>query len=217
MKEFVKRSFNFEIRADEQDGVGILTGRPIVYEQRTDLGLFDEMIARGALDGADLRDVRFLVNHDQKMIPLARSRRNNGNSTMQLTPDYEGLLINKVELDTVNNMTARALFSAVKRGDLSGMSFMFTIDGEKWEGLESDHPTRIITKIGAVYEVSACTFPAYDQTEINARSKEALDSARAALEKARQQRAKSVDTDSSDTALAFAKAIFDFKMKFGGF
>ena len=194
--KFVRRSFSFDVRAEENgSGERILTGRPIVYNQRTDLGYYDEIIESGALNETDLRDVRFLVNHDTKMIPLARSRRNNGNSTMKLTPDFEGLNIDFVKLDVENNSTARALFSAVKRGDLSGMSFMFSIDKEQWDDLESDHPTRRILKIGSVVEISACTFPAYDSTEINARSKEELDSARSVLEKARQQRGKSVDTD----------------------
>lgn len=194
--KFVRRSFSFDVRAEENgSGERILTGRPIVYNSRTDLGYYDEIIESGALNETDLRDVRFLVNHDTKMIPLARSRRNNGNSTMKLTPDFEGLNIDFVKLDVENNSTARALFSAVKRGDLSGMSFMFSIDKEQWDDLESDHPTRRILKIGSVVEISACTFPAYDSTEINARSKEELDSARSVLEKARQQRDKSVDTD----------------------
>ena len=194
--KFVRRSFSFDVRAEENDsGERILTGRPIVYNSRTDLGYYDEIIESGALNETDLRDVRFLVNHDTKMIPLARSRRNNGNSTMKLTPDFEGLNIDFVKLDVENNSTARALFSAVKRGDLSGMSFMFSIDKEQWDDPESDHPTRRILKIGSVVEISACTFPAYDSTEINARSKEELDSARSVLEKARQQRGKSVDTD----------------------
>lgn len=194
--KFVRRSFSFDVRAEENgSGERILTGRPIVYNSRTDLDYYDEIIESGALNETDLRDVRFLVNHDTKMIPLARSRRNNGNSTMKLTPDFEGLNIDFVKLDVENNSTARALFSAVKRGDLSGMSFMFSIDKEQWDDLESDHPTRRILKIGSVVEISACTFPAYDSTEINARSKEELDSARSVLEKARQQRGKSVDTD----------------------
>ena len=196
-KDLEKRIYNFEIRADQGDGETILTGRPIVYEQKTDLGWFDEVIERGALDGTNLQDVRFLVNHDTSMIPLARSRRNNGNSTMKLSVDYEGLKIDFVKLDTENNATARELVSAVKRGDITGMSFMFSVDSDEWDDIESEHPVRRIKSIGTVVELSACTFPAYDQTsiEINARSKAALDSARSALESARQQKAKSVDTD----------------------
>lgn len=194
--ELERRSYNFEIRAEESDGTSIITGRPIVYNSKTDLGWFDEVIELGALDGADLTDVRFLVNHDISKIPLARSRRNNGNSTMQFSVDQQGLLLDWVKLDVENNSEARALYSAVQRGDISGMSFMFSIDQERWEDLESDHPTRHIEKIGSVVEVSAVTFPAYDTTTIDARSKEALENARSAVETARQQNAKSLESDS---------------------
>lgn len=209
--ELERRSYNFEVRAEENEHGHIITGRPIVYNQRTNLGFFDEVIESGALNGADLTDVRFLVNHDTRKIPLARSRRNNGNSTMQLSVDEFGLNLERVNLDTENNTEARALYSAVQRGDISGMSFMFSIDGEEWEDLETEHPTRHIKKIGSVVEVSAVTFPAYESTEISARSKEALDNARSALESARQQNARSVDTD-----LELEKAKFIFKSKLGG-
>lgn len=195
-KPLEQRAYNFEVRAEETERGHIITGRPIVYNSKTDLGWFDEIIEAGALNNTDLTDVRFLVNHDVSRIPLARSRRNNGNSTMQLTTDNLGLAIT-VTLDTENNAEARALYSAVQRGDISGMSFMFGIRGEEWDNLDSDHPTRRITDISTVVEVSAVTFPAYDSTEISARSKAALDSARQAVETARQQRAQSVDTDST--------------------
>lgn len=194
-KELERRSYNFEVRAEEKDGVKIITGRPVVYNSRTNIGLFDEVIDMGALDGADLTDVRFLINHNTSMIPVARSRRNNGNSTMQLSADQQGLNIDWVKLDTENNSDSRSLYSAVQRGDITGMSFMFSVDDEEWVDLESDHPTRHIRKIGSVVEVSAVTFPAYDATEINARCREALDNARSALESARAQRAGSLESD----------------------
>ena len=192
MADLEKRTFLFDIRAEENDSGNILTGRPIVYNSRTDLGWFDEVIDSGALDKTDLTDVRFLVNHDTSKIPLARSRRNNGNSTMHLTVDEFGMGI-RVSLDTENNADARALYSAVQRGDISGMSFMFGVRGEQWDDLDSDHPFRHITDISTVVEVSAVTFPAYDATSISARSKEALDNARSALERARQQAAKPLE------------------------
>lgn len=188
-KPLEQRSYSFEIRAEEENERGSrITGRPIVYEQKTDLGYFDEIISAGALNKTDLTDVRFLVNHDTSRIPLARSRRNNGNSTMLLSTDEAGLFI-EVWLDTANNADARALYSAVSRGDITGMSFMFAVREDEWSGLETEHPTRRINDISTVVEVSAVTFPAYESTQINARSKEALDSARAALEKARENRA----------------------------
>ena len=192
-KELLKRSYSFEVRAEENEKGHIITGRPIVYNSRTDMGYFDEIIDPGALNNTDLTDVRFLVNHDTNKIPLARSRRNNGNSTMQLTVDNEGMGI-WVTLDTENNAEARALYSAVQRGDISGMSFMFGVTGETWDDLDTDHPTRHITDISFVLEVSAVTFPAYEATDINARDKAALDSARSALDRARQSQGNALDS-----------------------
>lgn len=192
--ELERRSYSFDVRAQTGEHGTIITGRPIVYNSKTNLGFYDEVIESGALDSTNLNDVRFLINHDTSRIPLARSRRNNGKSTMQFTVDPMGLNLDWVMLDVENNSEARALYSAVERGDISGMSFMFSVDDEEWENLESDHPTRHIRKIGSVVEVSAVTFPAYESTEIQARSRAALENARSALENARQQNAKPLDS-----------------------
>lgn len=209
------RSFMCEVRAEEpteEENGSVITGRPIVFNSKTDLGYYDEIIEAGALDGTDLTDVRFLVNHDISRIPLARSRRNNGNSTMQLSVDSEGMVI-RVLLDTENNSEARSLYSAVQRGDISGMSFMFGISEEDWENLDSEHPTRRIKSISTVVEVSAVTFPAYDSTSINARSSaDALERARQAVETAKQTR--SNEPDQSGLDLELEKAKFEFKSKF---
>lgn len=192
-KPLERRQYNFEVRAERTPAGNVITGRPIVYGQKTDLGEFEEIIEAGALDGADLTDVRFLVNHNLSMIPLARSRKNTKNSTMQLSVDNEGMLI-RVLLDTENNSDARSLYSAVERGDISGMSFMFGIRKERWEGLDTDCPIRHIEKISTVVEVSAVTLPAYESTEINARDKAALENARTAVDTARRSQQKAVDT-----------------------
>ncbi len=202
-KELEKRSYQCEVRAEGEEG-NIIIGRPIVYGSRTDLGYFDEVIEPGALDKTDLRDVRFLVNHDTSRIPLARSRRNNGNSTMLLTVDEQGMGI-RVQLDTENNSEARALYSAVQRGDISGMSFMFGVSDEEWVDAESEHPLRRIKEISSVVEVSAVTFPAYEATEIYTRCKEALDNARSALDNARQQKEKELDSSNNETELLLLK------------
>lgn len=181
------RAFNFDVRAEENEEHGsFLTGQPIVYDERTDLGWYDEIIDNGALTDTDLKDVRFLVNHNTDMIPLARSRNNNVNSTMQMEViDGRGMSI-RVDLDTENNSEAKSLYSAVGRGDISGMSFMFSVDEDRWEDVDSDHPTRHITKISKVYEVSAVTFPAYEATSIQQRGlADALESAKASLESVR--------------------------------
>lgn len=192
MKELEIRAFDFEVRAENNEEHGhYLAGRPIVYDSRTDLGWYDEIIENGALADTDLRDVRFLVNHNTDMIPLARSRNNNANSTMQLAVvDGEGMDI-RVDLDVENNADARALYSAVERGDISGMSFMFSTESDAWDDVDTEHPTRRISAIRKVFEVSAVTFPAYEQTSIAVRGLSgALDSAKESLESAKAERAK---------------------------
>ena len=186
-----KRAYMCDVntRTDEIHG-NVLEGVPIVYEAATDIGgMWKEIIDRGALDQADLKDVRFLVNHDVDSIPLARSRNNNENSTMQMTVEPDGLHV-RVDLDVEGNPRAKELYSAVKRQDVSGMSFMFSVKSDKWDDLDSDYPTRHITALDKVFEVSAVTFPAYEQTSINARSvetgKASLESAKIALENARK-------------------------------
>ena len=196
------RAFSFEIRAEQNEEHGtFITGTPIVFDQDTDMGWYQERIDHQALAGADLKDVRFLVGHNTSMIPLARSRNNNENSTMQMSVNDAGMDI-RVDLDTENNAEAKALYSAVQRGDMSGMSFMFAVDvdKDKWEDLDTDYPKRTIMSIRKVYEVSAVAFPAYEGTSIQAASEDAaLDSARASLESAKQklaeERAQAADTE----------------------
>lgn len=192
-KELETRTYSVQLESREEGDNGIITGRPIVYNSRTNLGWFDEVIESGALDQADLTDVRLCLNHDTSYV-YARSRRNNPNSTMQLQPNEYGLDIT-ARLAIRESPKAQDYYTAVQREDIDKMSFMFSVDGEEWTELESDHPTRHITKIGSVVEVSAVTFPAYESTEITARSKEALESARSALESARQLNAKSLESD----------------------
>jgi HK97 family phage prohead protease len=196
MKKHEIRSYDFDVRAKEDEEHGTyLEGQPIVYNSRTDLGLYDEIIEVGALKNTNLKDVRFLVNHDFNMIPLARSRNNTKNSTMQMTVNDEGMSI-RVNLDVEGNAKAKELYSAVKRGDISGMSFAFYIDKEEWEDLKTEHPTRRIKSISEIFEVSAVTFPAYEETNISARNdKMVLESAKDVLESARR----SMDIDNADS------------------
>lgn len=181
------RAFEFEVRAEQDEEHGKhLSGQPIVYNERTDLGWYDEIIEDGALADTDLRDVRFLINHNTDMIPLARSRNNNANSTMQMEVVPGAGMSIRVNLDTENNAEAKSLYSAVERGDITGMSFMFAVDKDSWEDIDTDHPLRRINSIRKVFEVSAVTFPAYEATSIQARGlSDALESARASLESAK--------------------------------
>lgn len=189
MSDKFYRDFKCEVRAasDEEHG-DYITGQPIVFGDFYDVGgYYRETIDEGALDSTDLKDVRFLVNHNFSMIPLARSRNNNANSTMQLEKVQGGLNI-RANLDTENNGTAKELYSAVSRGDISGMSFAFLVDKESWTDLDTDYPTRHIESISSVFEVSAVTSPAYEATSIEARSDvEALENAKAKLESERRK------------------------------
>ena len=163
------RNLTFEVRAEDNKEHGKhLTGLAIVYGQVIQFGWRREVVDEGAVDDkTDLTDVRFLIGHNTSMVPLARSRNNNENSTMQLKRVKEGLEI-RVDLDTENNQDARTLYSAVQRGDITGMSFMFTVDKSIWEEEDSDNPLRRISHIDKVFEVSAVAFPAYDETSLQA-------------------------------------------------
>lgn len=189
---FLQRGFTAQFRAagaDEENTGHIVEGLAAVYEQETVIrdifGEFVEVIRSGAFNETDFDDVRFLVNHDMNGIALARSRRNNKSdkpNTMRLFVDENGVNI-KADLDTVNNEQARALYSAISRGDMDGMSFCFFVseDNQRWskkDGVER----REILKVDKVIEVSAVNFPAYAGTNIDSRS---LESDRRALENAR--------------------------------
>lgn len=192
---------------------GIIEGYPIVFNERTAIGdYFFEEIDPHALDEADLSDVKFMVNHDDGMIPLARHRRGK-RSTMDIAIDDRGMRI-ETTLDIENNSTARELCSAVQRGDIEDMSFAFGImvSGEEWRDLDKDMPTRRITKISRVCEVSAVNDGAYPQTSINARSRASLDNDKIALDNAK---AAALDNEQrrhadSQEALNFAKEKFLF-------
>lgn len=190
-RELITRLFQSiptaERRSEGEEEIGVIRGIPIVFNSRTDLGWFDEEIDPHALDGADLSDVRLCLNHDTSYV-YARSRRNNPRSTMRFDIQPDGM---HIEADLAIGQSPRAadMYSAVEREDMTGMSFMFSVDEDEWEGLDTDHPFRRIKKISSVVEVSCVTFPAYEATsiEIDARCKEALENARLSLESERQQ------------------------------
>ena len=191
MNEREVRFIPAEIRAEETEDRGsLLTGYPIVFEQEIDMGEWREVIDAGAMgDGSVLRDVALLVNHVWDMIPLARSRRNNDNSTMKLTPDQVGVFM-RAMVDRINNPKAKEAYSAVNRGDISGMSFAFITNEERWEDLDTEKPLRRIMSFKQIFEVSLVTRPAYPGTSVQVASEgDALESVRASLESARKQQA----------------------------
>lgn len=157
-----------EVRAEQPAAEGeklILKGTAIVYDKPTTIndpfGGYTEIIKRGALDGADLTDTRLLYNHDMSKVPLARTPK-----TMQLIHGAAGL---EMVAELPDTEEARSVHTAVKRGDLSGMSFGFKVPvgGDEYDPQTN---TRTINKIEKVYELSICPFPAYPQTSVEARA-----------------------------------------------
>lgn len=179
----VKRCYALTDARVSEEG-NTIEGHAAVYGQTTNIGgWFYEIIAPGAFERSDITDVALFLNHNTDALPMARARKSIPNSSMRVTPDERGLFTSAT-LDTENNVDARALVSAIKREDVTGMSYAFIVEDEEWQGLDTDMPTRTIRSVAKVFEVSAVTYPAYEGTDINARS-DSLESDRAALERAR--------------------------------
>jgi len=178
------RAFSMPDLAADDTGHTV-EGHAAVFGQTYNMyGCWNETIARGAFDNTDFSDVLFSINHDLSKIPLARSRNNNANSTLQLQVDNQGLNT-RASLDTETNMDAKALYGSIQRGDMNGMSYIFSVRKDEWTGLDTDMPSRTITDIAKVFEVSAVSMPANPGTDIIARSQSALESAEKVLENAR--------------------------------
>lgn len=169
------RNYNAKsIRADETAGGKIIEGHAVVFDSPALIGgQFYEVIERGAFKGCDLADVALLVNHDNGSLPLARTT----SGTLSLSIDDVGLKI-RAQLDVDNSTSAKDLFSAIKRRDIDGMSFAFIVADDEWQNLNDKVPTRIIKRFEKIFEVSACTRPAYSSTDIQARAQAILAEAR---------------------------------------
>lgn len=162
----MKETRHIEIRAEQTESKEmIITGTPIVFNTPTTIndpmGQYTEIIKRNALDGVDLTDTRLLVNHDYNKIPLAKTPK-----TMELWTDDKGLQMRAILPDTEE---ARSVYTAVKRGDMTGMSFSFTTDGDG-SHYDVEKRTRTISRINKLYECSIVNFPAYQTTSVEARS-----------------------------------------------
>jgi len=149
-----------ELRAaeDADSDNMILEGYAANFDTTTDLGFFQERIARGAFDNVLQDDVRYLLNHDG--MPLARTT----NGTLELRVDEKGLYTRAILNDT---QLGRDTYKAVKRGDISQMSFAFVIDEQE---VDTEANLRTVTKVKRLYDVSAVTYPAYPTTTLQARS-----------------------------------------------
>lgn len=157
---------NFQTR-ELEDGTPIIEGYFAVFGDVYQIGPgMSESIAPGAFTEAlDEDDVRALINHDTTLV-LGR----NTAGTLALTQDEHGLF-GTVQINP-NDRSAMDCYARVQRGDVSGCSFGFEIAAEDTDISDDGSVHWTITKVKPLYEVSCCTFPAYPETNIEARSKE---------------------------------------------
>lgn len=162
------RSMQTELktRAEPESQYMYIEGYFAVFNRETELwpGAYEE-IASGAFDKTLNNDIRALINHDTTLV-LGRNKA----GTLELKTDSYGLWgrikINPNDTDAVN------LYERVKRGDVNQCSFGFNIVSEKTEWRDDGTVKWIITEID-LHEVSVCTFPAYEDTGVQARKAEA--------------------------------------------
>jgi HK97 family phage prohead protease len=162
----MKENRFFEIRAAESaSGTMTLTGRAVVFDTpaliHDPLGDYNEIIRSGALAGADMSDVHLFYGHDLTTVPLARVPK-----TMQLSISPAGL---DITAQLPNTAAAQEVYQAVKRGDLSGMSFAFTVPAGG-DTYDPETNTRTISRIDKILEISVVPYPAYQTTSVEARS-----------------------------------------------
>lgn len=153
-----------EVRAleNESEKEMVIEGYAVVFNQVTDLGWCKEIIDRNAFNGADMKDCVLKYNHNDSFLILARTR----NKSLELSIDDHGLKIKAKLIDTTNN---RDVYKMIKEGLLDKMSFAFTVAERKCD-YETD--TRTVLRISKLYDVSVVDVPAYDTTEVYARSME---------------------------------------------
>jgi Escherichia/Staphylococcus phage prohead protease len=150
-----------EFRATNTGGTGKITGYAAVFNSRTQIGDFIEIIAPGAFAKvlATKPDVRMLRNHNSDLL-LGRTT----NGTLTLWEDQKGLCFMCLLPDT---REAEDTFALIERGDMTGCSFGFSIapGGETWTK-EGGIAVRTITEVGELYDASVVTFPAYESATV---------------------------------------------------
>ncbi|MCG7507070.1 HK97 family phage prohead protease [Mesorhizobium retamae] len=202
MTDFEKRGgvHGVETRAD--DGKKTLIGYAAVFNSDTTIGdYFIERIAPTAFDKAIKGDVRALVDHDTGRV-IGRTK----SGTLRLAVDERGL---RVEIDVPDTADGRDLWTLVERGDISGMSFGFRVTKQEWDET-GDLPKRTVLEV-ELYEVSACAFPAYDDTELGMRDLNSARQEAEALAAERDKRAK--DAAAAARRVAEKRATMEQKIR----
>lgn len=153
---------NLELRQEGEDNIVVGYGS-VFNTLSNELGGFREIIAEGAFDGRLNDDVRFLINHDG--LPLARTT----NGTLKLTTDERGL---KYEAQVANTSLGRDLIELMKNGTVNQSSFAFVVEDDSWEVRDGIN-IRTVNKVSRLYDVSAVTYPAFEEASVALRSMEA--------------------------------------------
>jgi uncharacterized protein len=151
------RAFEFETNEMTIEGKAVAFDSPTLMAE-IDGVQFYEVIDRNAFANTKMDDVVLVIDHKGK--PAAKTR----NGTLELNKTDSGLFI---RADLSKNATGRELHEDIKNGFYDKMSFAFTV---RKDAYEKETRTRRILEIDRLYDVSAVTFPAYEQTSINARS-----------------------------------------------
>ena len=174
-------------RAEGEGMPKIIGGIAAVINSVTDLGYFEEVIEQGAFDNALSKqyDIRCLFNHEADLI-LGRTTAGtcsvfvNGDGNLEYTwvPDYD-------------NPTHMSVVRSIMRGDITQSSFAFTIKEQSWSESEKygSMGKRSIKTIEDLYDVSPVTYPAYQDTEADARSVVALRDQEREIEEAKRSQA----------------------------
>jgi len=149
---------------------GLIFGYAANYEAY-DMGAFNERIERSAFAEVDSFDIHALLNHNYDYV---LARRNKGKGTLELRADDQGLYFEFTAPETSTGKEARTL---VERGDLDQASWAFTVAEERWENVKGEKPTRVITKVAEIFDISLTPRGANPSTAVAMRS---LESARAA-------------------------------------
>jgi HK97 family phage prohead protease len=184
-----KRTFTVTViaRADGENMPKEIGGIAAVINSVTDLGYFEEVINAGAFDYALSKeyDIRCLFNHEAELI-LGRTKADtckvfvnaDGNLEYTWVPDYE-------------NPTHMSVVRSIMRGDITQSSFAFTIKEQSWTTSEKygNMGKRVITVIEDLYDVSPVTYPAYADTEADARSIAAMRDEEQEIEAAKRSQA----------------------------
>lgn len=153
------RAFDFQSNEEEMrvEGQAVTFETPTVMYEYDGLKFY-EVISRNAFNNASMSDVVLNIDHGGK--PAAKTK----NGTLVLERSDSGLFI---KADLSKNATGRELHEDIKNGFYDKMSFAFTVRKHSYN---KETRTRTIEEIDRLFDVSAVTFPAYEQTSISARS-----------------------------------------------